>query len=459
MIRRVVSKAAVMSAALLLAAGMLSGCSDAYDVVNGDSGESVNARSAFKEKGDRIYVVAESQPSDRMQFCLDLGSKTISSGTEITFYTTYKGYSRFPAETEICVRDGGGEFTKWNTTVGDFGEDTGNSNLDGWYPVSVKVPSSYKKSTNLLGFTFASKNFEQGSVIAVKNINIAQKFDAGSWDTFSTKTELRFQKDQPAEWNGSSYENPSKEVTRRALAIANVDNVAICDLDIISLEKMFKTQTFDGKPMAYVEKAKNLSLSQIKNKIKNVYADTDKDDVSYLVLSCHGDGNGNIWIGYNSETGDDEAFTGKTLRKTLDQYVQGEVVVFIDCCFAGQAIVRSASSKSADEIFMEKFVSDFFSTSTTRSGELASKRFHVLCSSSHDELSAGGEIGAGINSWEKGLGWDALGDKKISLKADKNKDKKVTLAELYAYAEPLTAHLQNQLVYPENDSFIIGGRY
>ena len=86
MFKKILNRAAGVSMALVLVAGVFAGCSDAFSA---STDEAVNERAVFIEEGDRIYAVAESQPSDRLQFKLDLGSTSLSAGDEFTFYITY----------------------------------------------------------------------------------------------------------------------------------------------------------------------------------------------------------------------------------------------------------------------------------------------------------------------------------------------------------------------------------
>jgi len=196
MVKHVLRKTAGLSAALILAAGIFTGCG--YDLdVTANAADGANARSAsFSSSGDRIYATAVSAPaSDRLQFKLKCAS-TIPEGTEFTFYTTYNNYSKFPSGTSIIVRDGAADpYTKWTTTVGVYGENTGNDVIDGWYPVTVKT----KNATKEIGFTY-NGTFAKGSVIAIKNISIALSFAESDWKRFETNTEFKFTEKKPDEF-------------------------------------------------------------------------------------------------------------------------------------------------------------------------------------------------------------------------------------------------------------------
>ena len=208
MLKIVTKSIGTVLTSLVMTAGFFAGCSDSFSVAAEDS--SFGARAAdFVLSGDRIYAVADSTPSDRIQFKLKL-SEEIEAGTVIKFFTTYNCNNEFPANTSLCVRDGSkSPYTKWTTDLGTFIKDTGNSEKDGWYPVTVTASTRTKE----IGFTY-SGTFVKGSVVAIKYINIAQSFSARDWAKFETNTELRFVKSKPDEFRvkttaGTSGGNPS----------------------------------------------------------------------------------------------------------------------------------------------------------------------------------------------------------------------------------------------------------
>ena len=88
-----------------------------------------------------------------------------------------------------------------------------------------------------------------------------------------------------------------------------------------------------------------------------------------------------------------------------------------------------------------------------------------ICASRPNESSWGTayDVELAVKYWEAGLGWDEINDCRMkTMAADANGDKKVTMAELFAYSEPkiiAAKPIQHPIVYPENDSMIVGGRY
>ena len=90
------------------------------------------------------------------------------------------------------------------------------------------------------------------------------------------------------------------------------------------------------------------------------------------------------------------------------------------------------------------------------------ERFHVLCSSSKTEYSWTwtNYIGFATSRWAKGLGWDYDAKEAVTMEADSDSDNKVTLEELYNYSSTrIPNNKQTIVVYPDNDNFVVGGRY
>ena len=251
--------------------------------------------------------------------------------------------------------------------------------------------------------------------------------------------------------DGYWKEIQTSNVKRRALVLGETSTRAVPLLDVTSMVKTFENFTFDGKPMDEIIQYNDHTIAEITSKIQTVFADTTDEDISYIYMTCHGGSSGSILIG------SDGSYTGARLRDILDRYVKGEVVLMIDCCYSGTAINKETDN-STD--FVDTFLADFMSAGIqSKSGELAAKRFHVICSSNKDETSAGGSTSLATRYWEKGLGWLEASSTKTSLFADTNEDNKVTLAELYDYAYPLASYYQHMVVYPEKDDLVIGGRY
>jgi len=224
--------------------------------------------------------------------------------------------------------------------------------------------------------------------------------------------------------------------------------------DAVSSAQMYEHFTYDGEAMESVECATNLTIAQFKEKVRTTFADTTDDDISYMSIACHGGPDGSICLGTNWTS-----MTGAQFRALLDECIKGEVVLLLDCCYSGQIIDKETDSgEFSAEAFLEEFLAG-----DSKSGELAAERFHVICASSKTESSWGyRDYEVAVQIWEQGLGWLEQTSVSTDLNADANGDNKVTLAELYDYSYPLVLSAQpNQhvVVYPENDDFVVGGRY
>lgn len=241
-------------------------------------------------------------------------------------------------------------------------------------------------------------------------------------------------------------------VRRRALLLSNIDGKAVCMGTINAMTSAFQEQKIDGKSFDAVEKYTDLTLKEINDTVQDFFKDSDGDDVSYVFINAHGGSDGCICIGTNGN------LYGKDVRTLMDKYVRGEVVFIIESCHAGNIIDRSLSEDSFAEAFISSFKAE---ESDTRFGELASSRFHVLCSSMKSELSWtwSGVIGFASEQWSSGLGWNGRKHEAIALLADLNSDNKVTMEELYFYSREPISYKQTIVAYPDNDNFIVGGRY
>lgn len=202
MFRKVLKTAAVLACS----AGIFAGCANSLT----DAEWSSETGSARATSGTRIYATVTANPSDRVQFRLDLGSTKISkdSNNKFTFYVSCNGNSALPSKDKFYVRDGAGSYTKWDTSVSSL--ITGSTDYEnGWHKVTVTVPSSYSGSTSKLGFTYG-ESLPVGKVIAVKDIKFgtsssasAISFSQSSWSTFESSTSVKFTCDKPSEWSSN----------------------------------------------------------------------------------------------------------------------------------------------------------------------------------------------------------------------------------------------------------------
>lgn len=219
--------------------------------------------------------------------------------------------------------------------------------------------------------------------------------------------------------------------------------------------------------------------SVIKEEIRKIFKDTDADDISYIYINCHGglysnmtDGTGFLHLGYNGKNNDEagEINIGfRTLKLLLDE-IPGKKVLMIDACHSGSAvkntralIPQTKDNADISEEFMTGFVSEFASkpkSSMLRSMEFAAPDYYVLCSARYDENAVGDSVKGNwaTRYWACGGGYDFIKGCDDDLEADSNKDKKVSLKELYDYTNKKLkkwSRGQRCVCYPEDCDDII----
>lgn len=243
---------------------------------------------------------------------------------------------------------------------------------------------------------------------------------------------------------------------RRALVLGETSTSAVPILDVTSMVSMMENSTFSNNNMTEVVQYNDRTKAQITNEIKSLFSNNTENDVSYIYFTCHGSSSGGIYIG-----SDGTCYTPAELRLLLDENVKGSVVLMIDCCYAANAIKEDMPDSDANfaDSFMDSFISEDV---TTKSGELANEKYHVICACDKTETASGGTSSLATRYWELGCGWDELNAASTSLNADSNADNQVTMSEVYTYSYPRILSQnssQHIVVYPENDNFTVFGRY
>ncbi len=205
----------------------------------------------------------------------------------------------------------------------------------------------------------------------------------------------------------------------------------------------------------------NSKKAAIMNAIKSTYADAMDNDVSLFYYSGHGvDAGGDDTYQGALVPIDENYITMQELAAELSK-VRGRVVVILDSCMSGAAIIeRSAQDaengtdpmeevsqafcESAVEAFSGYYIEteDGETASGTRMGEFRQSKFIVITAASAYRSSYEGKFdgtgyyqGAFTAALIKGLGCKyPKGNYSGSMPADTNKDSKVTLYEIYQYA-------------------------
>ena len=373
-----------------------------------------------------------------------------------------------------------GNWASWKSNVGDYWLHCEMRTSDG--QVVTKTMSFHYTAGNLkitgtyAGFTEAydttvllgmTGSLTSGVKYSFKIYNV----DTGVWTSISDKkvnnwvtwgaktgtywTHFELYTDDGRLADTKTYAFGSTEPVRRALIMGetSTNQVPIGDVDNMNLLNI--NSTYYGKPFYSSVKFANKTKAQIISKIQTTFADTVDSDVSYLYFTCHGGDGGKLYLEPNQLT-----FTPLELRNIIDTYIKGKVVIVIDSCHSGGSINKD----STDDL--EEFASSFIQVfeDESKSGELQSDRFAVLCSSRNDEPSYGGStVSVATKYWLEGAGWSVTSGSICSLFADSNGDNKVSLDELYQYSyDKVVKYMDNQqhtVCSPEGSEIVLFGRY
>ena len=220
------------------------------------------------------------------------------------------------------------------------------------------------------------------------------------------------------------------------------------------ISDMLAQLSFDGEPYE-VSSLFDPTHSQLMEGIKEAFAGAKSSDISLLYINTHGGlTHGTAWL----RLADGSRLTAQALELALRQ-VPGVVVVIIDCCQSGAFIGKTQG-------FCDAFIQAFASS------PFASSKYKVLTSSAANEdsyrISSDGtqteDSMATVfgRSLAEGAGWDLVKDKSVVMKADLQRDRVITLHEIYVYTKKRTNwHLstssvrQNVQVYPMGDPIVL----
>ncbi len=193
---------------------------------------------------------------------------------------------------------------------------------------------------------------------------------------------------------------------------------------------------------------KDASRSQILNGISTAFSGASDYDVSLFYYSGHGGSSS-----YRPELGALCPISGSwiwmyELANKLSN-VKGRVIVILDSCHSGAAIGKGDGDSQAMEDMLDTYnqsvIDAFAGAAAEKYGELATSKFVVLTSA------AAAEVGWAANGWGpdgsgypqffytaaliKGMGCTyPYGEYSGSMPADKNKNKLITLKEIYNYS-------------------------
>lgn len=253
--------------------------------------------------------------------------------------------------------------------------------------------------------------------------------------------------------------------------------------DVLQMKKLLASVK-GGKGGKYAVTYKyNRTNKQIKSLINSTFKGAKSSDVSLFFISTHGvvgERKTSEWAGalltVNSKGGNMDFLRLSDLAAWLKK-VPGKVIVIISSCSSGSAIVNNgklqiltSNGAANTAAFNEAAIQAFADAdepvndgTVANGGPFRQSKFYVLTASKHDE-----------ESW----GWETYDDSPTdsynymtyymrkgvtgSKPADANKNKKITLKELYNYtrkkclkeAKPF-GETQHVMVYPANSSFVI----
>lgn len=176
-------------------------------------------------------------------------------------------------------------------------------------------------------------------------------------------------------------------------------------------------------------------------------------DISLFYINCHGAyEEGSAFIRLHDES----RITVDELEEML-RPIPGKVVLLLDFCQSGSFIGAGG---------------DFVEGAKTA---LTDEKYIVIASASADEDSYRRSFASGDaekttaaimgRSLAEGAGWDLIYDRSVTLKADADRDKRITAEELFEYTKKRVTHylngtgaVQTVHIWPEGDQTVIFGR-
>ena len=224
---------------------------------------------------------------------------------------------------------------------------------------------------------------------------------------------------------------------------------------------------------ADIQVCKNLTAYGIMAALWSLsYDGGTKGDVTFLYYSGHGVESDTVAY-RGALLGVDENFLPvDEVRKLLD-YVPGTVIAVFDSCLSGQFIQTRAPGGAvipADPDAFNKAVINAFSSGGAQSRSLTdhdnSSKYQILTAAeplqSSYSVTLANKKYSGLMTYffARGAGVDAVFGK-VAAYADKNKDKAITLNEMYIYIKnnvknvSLSGKKQNVQVWPANSSYTI----
>lgn len=178
-------------------------------------------------------------------------------------------------------------------------------------------------------------------------------------------------------------------------------------------------------------------------------------DVTLIYYSGHGykaDGGGIVGV-------DGKNYSFASMQRALSG-LNGKVIIVLDACYSGKLIGKSAAAPDVDgpAAFNRAAIAAFASPQAKAIN--SGTQFHVITSSSQDQLSWATNppdaYSFATYYLTEGMGYDYLADKETELYGDGDEDGYLTVSEAYEYASPLVAgalsprYIQDMQIYPSD---------
>ncbi len=196
--------------------------------------------------------------------------------------------------------------------------------------------------------------------------------------------------------------------------------------------------------------------------IKEAFSDAGPTDISLFYINCHGAyENGTAYLRLHDET----RITVRQLEQML-RGIEGKLIVILDFCQSGSFIGAGGEFErftgDAQRIFAggTALTNGKYTVITSAAADQDSYRRSFTRNDDEDSTAA-----IMARSLCEGAGWDIIYDRSVTLKADTNRDKLVTVQEIYEYTRRRVTHYlegtsvtQTVYLYPQGDQTVIFGR-
>ena len=198
-----------------------------------------------------------------------------------------------------------------------------------------------------------------------------------------------------------------------------------------------------------VMKRENLSAAQICDTIRTGFRNANMVDTSLFYYNGHASDDGSLY------TAAGDSLSLYDLANVLSE-IPGKVIVILDCCYAGSGIAKVEMPIDAfaeEDPGLEAFPTGDREVPMVGAGEFRSNKFYVLAACGENELSYGvnniymksGQIASCAfftYAFVQGAGCSfPTGEFTGSIPADRNKDMKLTINEMYEYTKNRTYQL------------------